>query len=795
MLFMASHFHVICKEHIMSPNRRSYRFWLSSGTASVAVLIVLLSLYMSVSAQTEPQPLPPVAIQGAELVADAAAFNTVSLSSLPPTPVDYTGPTIDRSRGQTDQTVLDLPHAAGGQMVEAADPLAAQQIAAPEQQQRVFSSKLLNIDGQGFTGVTPSDNVGDVGLTEYVQLVNGPDGARIAVYNKLTGALIGGPITIGEFLAPTDSNCRLNAVGDPTMIFDPYAKRWIIVEVAEEPSALCVYVSQTNSATGFYNFYRFPMPAHPRAPKLSVWHDAYYVTASEASSSVSSTPVIYALERSDMLIGEDAKALRVGLVGLEGFDFQTLTPADPDGLVMPPISEPAPFLRHVDDELHNNSPVLGQDYLELWQYKPNFAVPNDSLLIGPTHISVADFDSEFCASFFACIPQPATSTLLDPVLEPVAWRLQYRNFGSYQTMVGSFTVGDLDVEAADRAAVRWFELRRTSGGWGVQQQGTFTGADIKHRWISTIAMDRFGNIALGYNASDDTLTFPSAYYTGREADDAAGIMTQGDILVQSGSSSLSASPWGEYNSLNVDPVDDCTFYYTANYAKGGQWATRLSSFRFEDCVGLPVPTLTPSPTITAIPPTATIAPVAIDLIQNGGFEGRDTQGSASLVPWSLSKGDKDKIKCDKPLQGKFFARSGECAFMFKGIEGEASKLKQTYPGTNTFFIAGDVIALNVYFNAPKSALDMKAKLKVSYEDPNVQTGKNTITLAPTDGDYVFRTTSYTLINDFVSKIKVIFDHRTTGGKVFVDDTTLIWNQLAARRTRGARPSIELIPLP
>jgi hypothetical protein len=776
----------------MSPNRRSYSLRLSSGIALLALLIVLFSLFMSVSAQTDPQPLPPVAVQGAELVGEVEAYTTVPISSLPPA-IDYTGPVIDRSRNGVDQGVLDLPSASGSRMIEAADPLAAQQLAASEQQQRVFSSKIFNVDGQGFSGVNPSDNVGDVGLTEYVQLINHPNGSKVAVYNKFTGALLGSPITLGD-LAPAGSNCRLNAVGDPIVLFDPYARRWVMSEVADDPFALCVYVSQTSSLIGAYNAYEFETPGYPHSAKLGVWHDAYYVTASEEIST-SSVPVIYALERSDMLIGQPATILRVGATPLAGFDFQALTPADADGVTPPSVSEPAPFLRHVDDELHEPSPVPGEDRLELWQYKPNFTNPGASLLMGPTHITIADFDSEFCASFFACIPQPATSTLLDPVLEPVMWRLQYRNFGSYQTMVGSFTVGDVGSDDNIRAAVRWFELRRSSGGWGIQQQGTFTGADTRHRWISTIAMDRFGNIALGFNASDDTITNPGIFYTGRKVADTAGVMTQGNILVQAGDSSLATSSWGEYNSLNVDPVDDCTFYYTANYVKGGQWATHISSFRFDACTGAAAPTLTPSPVPPTLTPTATIAAVEVELIQNGGFEAKDGLGAPSLSPWGLGGGDKEKIKCDKPLVGKFYARSGECAFQFKGIEGEASKLKQTYVGTSTFFIAGDVIDLNFYFNAPKSVLDMKAKLKISYEDANIQTGKNTITLAPTGGDYAFRTTSYTLTNDFVSKIKIIFDHRTPSGKLYLDDTSLIWNQIAARRVRGERPAVELVPLP
>lgn len=762
------------------------RRYLWTGLASITLLIALLSLLMSVSAQTEP--LPPVAVEGAEVVGISEAHITTPLTTISPA-APYTGPMIERARSGSENAVLGLQGISDVPLVEAADPLAAQQIAAPERQERVFSSKLLNIDGQSFTGIHPSDNVGDVGLTEYVQLVNHPDGSQMTVYNKTTGAKIGGPIILGS-LAPATSPCRLSANGAPIVVFDSYAKRWLMVEISDNPNTLCVYLSQTSSAMGTYYAYQWAIPGYPGYPKVSVWHDAFYVTANEDPGGTGvNFPSIYALERNDMLVGGAASLLRVTLPALPGFEFQALTPADADGINPPPPSQPAMFMRHVDDELHDPSPTPGQDRLELWMYRPNFANPGTSVLMGPTHLPIADFDSDFCSNSFSCIPQPGSSTLLDPLLEPIMWRLQYRNFNTHQSLVGSFTVGDLDPGSNDRAAVRWFEVRGGSLTWNLYQQGTFTAADTTHRWMSTIAMDRFGNMALGFNASNNTLISPSIYYTGRRASDGIGTMTQGSILVQAGNSSLSNSRWGDYNSLNVDPIDDCTFYFTANYTKGGVWATRISSFRFDDvCTGAPAPTLTPSVAPPTHTPTATIAPVAIQLIQNGGFEAKDGAGAPSLTAWSVANPTKEKIKCNNPAKGKVIARSGQCAFMFKGVPGEAAKLKQTYNGTETFFIEGDVIGFSFHVNAPKPVVDLKAKIKVKYEDASIPTGKNTITLQPTGGVYQAKGTSYTLVNDFVSKIKLIFDHRTPTGKLYIDDVSLIWNQVAARRVQRQRPA-------
>src|SRR5213593_3654954 len=102
--------------------------------------------------------------------------------------------------------------------------------------------------------------------------------------------------------------------------------------------------------------------------------------------------------------------------------------------------------------------------------------PAASRFSGPTNLPLAAFDSALCGFFsFACIPQPGTSTTLDPVNEWPMWRLQYRNFGSHEALVGNFVV---DVDGMDHAGIRWFELRRSgSDAWAVFQQGTFAPQD------------------------------------------------------------------------------------------------------------------------------------------------------------------------------------------------------------------------------------------------------------------------------------------------------------------------------
>lgn len=120
-------------------------------------------------------------------------------------------------------------------------------------------------------------------------------------------------------------------------------------------------------------------------------------------------------------------------------------------------------------------------------------------------------------------------------------------------------------------------------------------------------MDGMGNIGLGYSASSGS-TFPSIRYAGRLASDPLGQMSQGEgtFVNGTGSQTHTSSRWGDYSSLSVDPVDNCTFWYTNEYVQAtgsSPWFTRIGSFQLPGCSG-PVPT----PTNTPVAPTATATP-------------------------------------------------------------------------------------------------------------------------------------------------------------------------------------------
>jgi hypothetical protein len=210
--------------------------------------------------------------------------------------------------------------------------------------------------------------------------------------------------------------------------------------------------------------------------------------------------------------------------------------------------------------------------------------------------AVAKTDSIFpCApSSRDCLPQPGITNpaqyldILSYRQRPT-WRLAYRNFKDYEALVTNQSV-----EAAPGVAgVRWYEIRRTGDTYSIYQQGPYAPGDGVHRWMGSVAMDRQGNMALGYSVVNGVGVYPGIRYTGRLSGDPLGEMTLGEgvIINGSGVQRTTNSRWGDYTSLNVSPTDDCTFWYVNEYyTLAGQvsstagWQTRVGSFKLPGCV-------------------------------------------------------------------------------------------------------------------------------------------------------------------------------------------------------------------
>jgi hypothetical protein len=456
-----------------------------------------------------------------------------------------------------------------------------------------------NFNTFGFR-VNPPDPVGDVGPNHYVEMIN----LVYGIYSK-TGTKLLAPIDTGTLWSGFAIADCTDPSGDPIVVYDQVADRWILSQFTtrglddpELPFYECIAVSQTGDPTGAYYRYAFSTGLNfPDYPKLGVWNDSYILTTREFGPTVEYGIGVYGLERNKMLDG-NPKARAVGFF-LDGNDPEILPlvgdgllPPDMDGKQKPDPDAPAPVVGTQDDGADYGATF---DALNIWDFDVKWrSSPTASIKLA-SQLPVAAFDSIFpCAPTARdCLPQPGITNpaqyldILSYRQRPT-WRLAYRNFKSYESMVTNQSV-----EAAPGVAgVRWYEIRRTHGTYSVYQQGTFNPGDGVHRWMGSIAQDKKGNAALGYSVVNGISVYPGIRYTGRLAGDPLGQMGlgEGTIVNGTGVQLTTNSRWGDYSSMNVDPVDDCTFWYVNEYyTAAGQassaagWQTRIASFKLPGC--------------------------------------------------------------------------------------------------------------------------------------------------------------------------------------------------------------------
>jgi hypothetical protein len=418
--------------------------------------------------------------------------------------------------------------------------------------------------GQGFPGFTvqyiPPDTNGAAGGAQYVQWVN----ASFAVFDK-SGALLYGPAAGNTLWSGFGGACEKNNSGDPIAQFDKVAGSWVMMQpVFRGAYTICVAVSTTSDATGSYYRYAFPVSNFPDYPKLGVWPDGYYVTFNQFKGMTFIGGEVCALDRASMLFGKAASMQCFPL----GSAYGGLLPSDLDGFILPPAGSPNFVLN------------FGNNSLNLWKVHVDFTNAANSTFTGPVNIPVASF-SEACGGG-TCVPQAGTTQLLDSLGDRLMYRLAYRNFGSYDSVVLNHSVDT----GNGNAGVRWYEIRDLNGTPTVHQQGTYA-PDSNYRWMGSIAMDGSGNTALGYSVSGASMS-PAIRYTGRLAGDAANTL-EGEQTIMNGTGSQTGySRWGDYSSMAVDPMDDCTFWYTTEYLinNGSYWSTRVANFNFpSSCPG------------------------------------------------------------------------------------------------------------------------------------------------------------------------------------------------------------------
>ncbi len=424
---------------------------------------------------------------------------------------------------------------------------------------------LVNFEGQT-TSAYPPDCNGTAGPNHFMQTIN----VTYAVYDK-TGTKLAGPTNMNQlFNGVSGASCN---DGDPIILYDEQADRWVATEfsLCGSNDLMLMAVSSTNDPTGTWYAYSFDVAGMPDYPKFSVWQDGYYMGDNNGSGND-----IYVFERAQMISGGTNpkfvgfnNSWRPGSVD----GFMCVPPVDNDG-AFAPAGAPGLFIAMSDDAFNS-----GVDQLWIYELAVNWTNTSLSTFNRTQQLDVTPFDSNF-GNNWTNIKQPGTGQELDAVPQVIMNVPQYRNFGTYETILCCHSV---DVDNTDHSGVRWYELRKTSpaAAWTVRQVGTYA-PDNHSRWMGSIMLNGNNEIGLGYSISSTT-EYPGIRFCGQTAAEynaASGILDFPEDIIHTGTSSQTGvERWGDYAQLSVDPADDGTFWFTSQYVGGGSRKTKVASFQ------------------------------------------------------------------------------------------------------------------------------------------------------------------------------------------------------------------------
>jgi len=526
---------------------------------------------------------------------ESAAMREV-LKNLPP------------AKASTEQDVFVIPNrfpkASGGTgdaLLRAAASKAQQNgftgVAAPMIDRSFLAQDYTSCAG----GCLPSDANGDVSPNEYIQWVN----TSWAIYDKTTGERRSGPTAGNSFWAGFGGPCQNNNDGDPIVLWDDHAQRWVMAQfVATQPGTECVAISKTADPLGTYYRYQFNFSNFPDYPKLGIWtdesgdQDAYVLLTHEFNGSDFAGASFIALERDKMLQGMAAKMVR--FAGLDAYGAEGV---HLDGSVKAPAGA-CPMFVHFDG--------TASDYL-FWDLCLDWSEPqNSSLSSSPKRVP----SGQVFAPNDAGVAQPGTTARLDSFGTHVMYRATARAFPRGAPYRIALALNHAVLGAAGQGAIKWAmfdlepqremqvlapttvfnsnfeEVLPTYAGQmqtlqkRLVQEGAYA-PDANSRWLGASAIDASANLGIGFTVAGSSQA-PALRTSGRTLTDATGTLRdeQSCTLGTTGSQNSTTGRWGDYASMSVDPADQCTFWYTSQYmpiTSAAAWSTRICSFRFAGC--------------------------------------------------------------------------------------------------------------------------------------------------------------------------------------------------------------------
>lgn len=498
----------------------------------------------------------------------------------PVTPVSFDGDLRQLPRLATTDTVplLRRPAAVPTPSASKRAPLTNTALA---RQTKIGAGRMpspsVNFDGLdsmiNASRLFPPDPNGDVGPNHYIQTVN----VGIGIFSK-TGTLLAS-FTYNSFFATALAPCNTGNHGDVIVLYDAQSDRWFITDFAwtigTGPYFECIAVSKTaDPLSGGWWFYTVDIGStttpgvywFPDYPKLGVWWDAIYMSANMFAGSTVVSARAYAFNRADLISGGVLRNVAIDVLGA-----YALLPSNLRGAA-PPAGAPNYY-----------AAVNPAGALSLWEFSvPDWNNTSTATLTGPTNVPIASFAipcvDPILGVLATCVPQLGGSSV-DALGDLLMMQLQYRNRSGVESLWVNHTVA-ASSDVGYPTGIRWYEVRDPGGTPTIYQQGTYQ-PDTNYRWTGSLAVDRDGNAALGFNVSSAAM-YPAIRYTGRLLNDPLGTMGQGEVeIIAGGGSQIGSNRWGDYSAMTIDPTDDCTFWYTGEYysTSGNVWRTRVAAFK------------------------------------------------------------------------------------------------------------------------------------------------------------------------------------------------------------------------
>ncbi|HCY47001.1 MAG TPA: hypothetical protein DHU89_09965 [Flavobacteriales bacterium] len=418
----------------------------------------------------------------------------------------------------------------------------------------------IDVNVFGVNGGFPPDPSGAIGPNHYVQAVN----TTWRIYDS-EGDGLSFPVSLSTLWDGSSND------GDPIVMYDQFYDRWFISQFQTASNSILIAISKTPDPEEEYYAYEFQLSGFPDYPKFSVWGDAYYMTANSFGNDA------VAFERDKMVAGDaTASMIALNAPSVPTGNFYSMLPADADG-ALPPSGTPN-YMFHPGDQAWGGNSF---DQIRIYEMNINWDNPNSSGIQLAQQLEVENFNANFSNSWND-IEQPESSQKLDAVAGIFTYRAQYRRWIGYNTVILTQVV---DVDGADTAGIRWYELRQDDAGgnvsdWYVYQSGTYS-PDDTNRWLASASMDDHGNIAMAYSIGGTDMS-ASLACTGRLRWDPLGEMTVDETIFAEGSGAQEGgNRFGDYSQMTLAP-DGETFWFTGEYILSGNRRTRIVSFTIND---------------------------------------------------------------------------------------------------------------------------------------------------------------------------------------------------------------------